>query len=203
MFVLLLSPYKVGSCYLAKILEANGVPFVRLHAYDNVERNKYPPEIITHFITAERKVHLNLYISAYYADIHQAPHYPYAFASSEDAVNAAPTRDLVNHFFRQPWHTYRWLNYNYYRGWQRWFAARSVPTLTLHTESLSVDVEQLLPTFFKDHKKKWTFDPTPSHVTKDNPSGARYLELRKAITNEHERRMYWAYKRTSVASLLK
>lgn len=194
-FVLLLSPYKAGSCYLSKIMSINSVPHARLHAYDAVEQACYPIESITHVITCERKVHLDLYISAYFADIHQKHHYPYGYADTKEAVDAASIEQLVQHFFTQPWRTYRWLNYNYYRGWMRAFARRGIPTLTLITEQLSTpECAKKIEDFIRgSSSSNWKSDPIPSHVTSEHPSGKRYLQLKSAIKKEHKvRKSAWA-----------
>lgn len=182
-FVLLLSPYKVGSCFVGKILADNGVPHARLHAYDAVEQQKILPTAVTHFITVRRRRQLDLYISAYYADINQAPYYPYAYAATADEVVAAPIETLVEHFKKQPWHSFRWLNFQYYDAWMRWFQRRGVPVLCLETESLS---ETIAPAFQKlfaaaAPDKVWSIDTKPSHVTEETPNGSRYAELKKAI----------------------
>lgn len=182
LFVLLLSPYKVGSCFVSKILADNSIPHVRLHAYDTIEQQKYDPSKVTHFITVRRQKQLDLYISAYYADIHQKPHYAYAYASSYDEVAAASMDKLVHHFFQQPWHSFRWLNFGYYQAWLNWFQRRGVPVLCLETESLSETIAPAFKQLFRSiPDQQWNFDVRPSHVTGDDPNGLRYAELKKAI----------------------
>lgn len=213
-FVLLVTPYKVGCCYVSKVLSDNNVPHVRLHSYDADERAKYPPEQVTHFITVERECILDLHISAYFADMHQGrQHYPYAFTDSLEKAVSAPMRDIVNHFFRQDWSAYRWLNYDYYRGWMRWFARRGVPSLTLYTEKLSENItHQALAAAFspaeeleeEEHgphqSSKWIRDPKPCHVTSEHAAhgSMRYLAVKSAIRAEHTRRMYWINRAPSI-----
>lgn len=201
-FVLLVTPYKVGCCYVSKILADNGVSHARLHSYDADEREKYPPETVTHFITVERESILDLYISAYYADMHQGKsHYPYAYTDSLEKAIASPMRDVVNHFFRQDWTSYRWLNYDYYRGWLRWFARRGVPSITLYTETLSseeITHKALAAAFASAHDGScWIADKRPCHVTSEHAHGGmRYVAVKAAIRAEHARRMYWKTRKT-------
>lgn len=185
-FILLLCPYKVGSCYMSQILHNNNIPHIRLHSYDDLERSKFPTSSITHMITIERNPE-DLYVSAYFADIDQKPAYDYSFGSKED-VTKASIQELVQFYFKQNWSIYRWLNFDYYRGWSRWFQKRGIPVLTLKTESLSTDLPKLLPSFIGMKKDSLQFDPKPSHVAKDGPDGSLYLNLQEAIRIGYQKR---------------
>lgn len=180
LFVLILTPYKVGSCYMSKILHDNNIPHARLHSYDENERLKYPTYMITHMITMERDQQ-SLYISAYFADIDKFGSYPYSYGNTENAT----IQELVEHYFKQDWTRYRWLNYDYYRAWTRWFKNRNIPTLMLQTETLSTTIQQVLPEFLGIVNLK--IDPEPSHVGRDAPNGSLYIKLMDAITQEYNR----------------
>ncbi len=186
-FVLLLTPYKVGSCYMSKILHDNNIRHARLHSYDYNERLKYSPESITHMITIER-IPEHLYISAYFADIDKSQCYPYSFGDSE-SVAKATLSELVNYYFIQSWSIYTWLNFDYYKGWARWFQSRGILVLTLRTETLITTVPVILPTFLDIPHDCFIFDPQPSHVGHDAPNGQLYSELKKAILQEYTRRL--------------
>ena len=177
---------------MSNLLEVNNVPHIRLHSYDTLERERIPADSVTHVITIER-IPEYLFISAYFADIDQKPSYPYSFGTQED-VQHASISELVGFYFKQNWSIYRWLNFDYYRAWARWFRRRGIPVLSMKTESLCSDVPNLLPKFLGiDHDSaeihhQFRFDPKPSHVAVEGPNGALYLELREAILQEYEQR---------------
>lgn len=171
---------------MSQVLTDNKIPHIRLHSYDNIERETISTSIITHMITVERQPE-HLFISAYFADIDKKPAYPYSFGTQIDAENASK-QDLVDFYFEQNWFIYRWLNFDYYRAWSRWFRRRNIPVLCLKTETLSTDVPNLLPTFLRLNNDEFIFDPHPSHVAMEGPNGTLYKELRTAILNEYKRR---------------
>ena len=171
---------------MSQLLNLNHIPHIRLHAYDSAERDKFPTHMITHMITIER-IPEYLFISAYFADISQKPAYPYSFGTKED-VEKSSIQELVNFYFEQNWFIYRWLNFDYYQAWSRWFCRRKIPVLSMKTESLSTDVPNLLRTFLGIEDNAFRFDPKPSHVAKEGPNGLLYLELREAILKEYDQR---------------
>ena len=171
---------------MSQLLDDNHIPHIRLHSYDSIERDKFPTNLITHMITIER-IPEYLFISAYFADIDQKPAYSYSFGTKE-GVEKASIRDLVDFYFVQNWYIYRWLNFDYYQAWCRWFRRRRIPVLSMKTESLSTDVPHLLPTFLGIEEDTFLFDPKPSHVAKEGPNGWLYLQLRSAILKEYDQR---------------
>jgi len=137
-------------------------------------------------ITVER-IPEYLFISAYFADIDQKPAYPYSFGTKED-VEKASIQELVDFYFVQNWSIYRWLNFDYYQAWCRWFRRRRIPVLSMKTESLSTDVPNLLSRFLGIEDSTFRFDPKPSHVAKEGPNGQFYLQLQSAILKEYDKR---------------
>lgn len=201
-FVLLLTPFKVGSCYVSSILRENGVQHARVHAYDPDEQAKFPEEKITHVITVERENMTDLYISAFYNDMHHGvQHYPYAFSDNMDDCLNASVAELVEHFRKQDFKSCRWLNYDYYRAMARRFERRDIPVLTLQTEKLSLleshqqiadflgftggviqalaGIDKALP---HAAGPVWLFNPAATHKTSEKKDiGDRYLAFKTAV----------------------
>jgi len=173
MFVLILCMFKVGSCFIEKCLSDNHIQHVKLHSYDIDEQKLYPIHQITHIITIKRNPK-DLWKSAFFEDIDKIEHYPYAFGTSEE-VEAATIDQLINHYCAQDWKRYRWLNFDYYKGWIEKFKAIGKPILILNCDNLSDQVAKKLPKFFDMNMK---LNLKPSHVGKDNTFGKKYQEFK-------------------------
>src|SRR3989304_9352498 len=175
-FILIISPFKTGTCYIEEILEKNEIKHNKLHGYNEIERKIYPIDKITHVITLRRELR-RLYSSAFFEDIDKPEDYEYAYGTP-DEVEKASVSDLVKHFKLIDWTKYRWLNNEHYDEIMDEFIKKGIPVLKLKTENLKNEIEQL-PIFLGLDNMGLTYEKT--HMGIESKYGEKYKLFLKQV----------------------
>lgn len=136
--VVILNPFKAGSSTFEAILNKfSHVKSKKFHSYGDKDKLVMPLNRVTDVVMIYRDP-LDLYMSAQFEDISKHE-YPYYYGTKEEVL-AASTENLITHFEKYPWSSYKWLNYQYYID-------------TIHT-NFNINKQDIVNFIKSDHKYK-------------------------------------------------